>query len=236
MAITIFFIILSIIVIGIAIIIVRKNNRFYRYKSKDEIKKGIRKRKKTIKTIWGIEEINNGMLINLQGQNSMILEIGSIEYRLLNECEQDLIDISLTKISRTLSNNMQFFSTAVRVDTNEKIYEIRENMKKQKNQKMKEYGEDIIEYLENIMQDENLYVRRNYIIISTYESSEEARKNLTILCNTLIANLKDIKINARILNSNEIIDLLNKEINKDSTDHIELIIENGGLNEFVTGK
>ena len=166
----------------------------------------------------------------------MILEIGSIEYRLLNECEQDLIDISLTKISRTLSNNMQFFSTAVRVDTNEKIYEIRENMKKQKNQKMKEYGEDIIEYLENIMQDENLYVRRNYIIISTYESSEEARKNLTILCNTLIANLKDIKINARILNSNEIIDLLNKEINKDSTDNIELIIENGGLNEFVTGK
>ena len=166
----------------------------------------------------------------------MIMEIGSIEYRLLNEEEQTSIDIALTKISRTLSYNMQFFSTIVKVDTNEKIAEIKENMRRQRNEKMIEYGEAIIEYLEDIMQEDDLYVRKNYIIISSYEEKEEARKNLEMFCNTLKANLIKIKINAKILNDVGIIELIHRELNKDSTESIEKIIDEGGLDTYVKRK
>lgn len=234
MEIAILFMFLSIVVIILTVIQIRKNNRFYKFKSKD--KENIKKQKKNIKNIWGIEEIKNNIITNSKGQHSMIMQIGSIEYRLLNEDEQTSIDIALTKISRTLSYNMQFFSTIVKVDTNEKIAEIKENMKKQKNEKMIEYGEAIIEYLEDIMQEDDLYVRKNYIIISSYEEKEEARKNLEMFCNTLKANLIKIKINAKILNDVGIIELIHRELNKDSTESIEKIIDEGGLDTYVKRK
>ena len=101
---------------------------------------------------------------------------------------------------------------------------------------MTEYGEAIIEYLEDIMQEDDLYVRKSYIIISTYEPIEDAKRNLTLFCNTLKSSLNDIKISAKILDFNRAIDLLNKEINKDSTEDIVSIIKKGGLEEFVKGE
>lgn len=228
-----FFMFLSVIVIVFTVIAVKKNNRFYRFEAKDKEK--IKKQKKNIKNIWGIEEIKNGILTNSQGQHSMIIEIGSIEYRLLNEDEQISIDTALTRISRTLSYNMQFFSTIEKIDTNEKIDEIKENIKKQRNSKMVEYGEAVIEYLEDIMQ-EDLYVRKNYIIISSNESFSDAEKNLYAFCNTLKSNLNDIKINVKILNDIDIIELIHSELNKNATENIEKIIKEGGLDTYVKKK
>lgn len=234
MGIAIFFLILSIMVIVIAAMVIRKNKKFYKYNSNEN--KSAKGQKKDIKTIWEIDKLDDGILTNSRGQTSMIMEIGSIEYRLLNDEEQSVIDTTLTNVSRTLTYNMQFFSTTVKVDTNEKIYEIMENMRKQKNEKMKEYGEAIIEYLEDIMQEDDLYVRKNYIIVSSFEPREEAINNLKIFCNTFKSSLNEIKIRAQILGFERVIELFNKEINKDSTEDVSLIIKEGGLDEIIKKK
>ena len=234
MGIAIFFLILSIIVIVIAVMVIRKNKKSYNYNSKEN--QSAKGQKKDIKTIWEIDKLDKGILTNSRGQTSLIMEIGSIEYRLLNEEEQSFIDTTLTNISRTLTYNMQFFSTTVKVDTNEKIYEIMENMRKQKNEKMKEYGEAIIEYLEEIMQEDDLYVRKNYIIVSSFEQREEAENNLRTFCNTLKSSLNEIKIRTQILGFERVIDLFHKEINKDSTEDVVLIIKEGGLDEIIKKK
>lgn len=234
MGIAIFFLILSIIVIVIAAMVINKNKKFYKYNSNEN--KSAKGQKKDIKTIWEIDKLDDGILTNSRGQTSMIIEIGSIEYRLLNDAEQSVIDTTLTNVSRTLTYNMQFFSTTVKVDTNEKIYEIMENMRKQKNEKMKEYGEAIIEYLEEIMQEDDLYVRKNYIIVSSFEPREEAENNLRTFCNTLKSSLNEIKIRTQILGFERVIDLFHKEINKDSTEDVVLIIKEGGLDEIIKKK
>ena len=54
--------------------------------------------------------------------------------------------------------------------------------------------------------------------------------------NITCGSLNDIKISAKILDFNRVIDLLNKEINKDSTEDIVSIIKKGGLEEFVKGE
>lgn len=234
MGIAIFFLILSIMVIVIAAMVISKNKKFYKYNSNEN--KSAKGQKKDIKTIWEIDKLDDGILTNSRGQTSMIMEIGSIEYRLLNDAEQSVIDTTLTNVSRTLTYNMQFFSTTVKVDTNEKIYEIMENMRKQKNEKMKEYGEAIIEYLEEIMQEDDLYVRKNYIIVSSFEPREEAENNLRTFCNTLKSSLNEIKIRTHILGFERVIDLFHKEINKDSTEDVVLIIKEGGLDEIIKKK
>lgn len=127
MGITIFFIFISIVMIIGTTIYVKKNNRFYNFKSSEN--SSFKKQKKNIKEIWGIDSIKDN-IITVQGQHSIIIEMGSIEYRLLNEMEQDSIDNALINISKTMSYKMQFFSTVVKVDTREKIEEIKINMER----------------------------------------------------------------------------------------------------------
>ena len=143
MGVTIFFIFISIVVILGTTIYVKKNNKFYNYKPEE--KANLKKQKRNIKDIWGIEKIKNDV-ITVQGQHSIIIEIGSIEYRLLNEMEQESIDNTLINISKTMDYKTQFFSTVVKVDTREKSEEIRNNMKMQRNINMVDYGNAIIEY------------------------------------------------------------------------------------------
>ena len=230
MGITIFFMIISIIVIIATVILVRKNNRLYNYKPQS--KKSIKKQKKDIKNIWGIEKIKNNEIF-ANGKYSIIIELGSIEYRLLNDEEQTLIDNALIKISKTLSFNMQFFSTIVRVDTNKKIEEIRNNIKNQNNEKMKDYGEALIEYLESIMEEEDLFVRKNYLILNSYEEKNELKE---YYFNTLKVELSKIKITSKLLTDVGIIELLHREFNKNSEESIESIVRNGGMDFYVEKK
>lgn len=233
MGISIFFMIISIIVIIATIYFVKKNTRFYNYKPEE--KSSIKKQKKNIKNIWGIELIEDGV-ITAEGQHSIVIELGSIEYGLLNKIEQESIDNALTNISKTLSYKMQFFSTIVKVDTSEKIEEIRLNIEKQKNQKMTEYGNAIIEYLDDIMQEEDLYVRKNYLIISSFEAREKAKYNLKEFYSNLKYGLSNIKINTKLLDDAGIIELIHRELNKNSNENIEKIVKEGGLDFYVQSK
>lgn len=233
MGITIFFMFISIVMIIGTTIYVKKNNRFYNFKPSEN--SNIRKQKKNIKEIWGIDSIKDN-IITVQGQHSIIIEMGSIEYRLLNEMEQDSIDNALINISKTMSYKMQFFSTVVKVDTREKIEEIRTNMEKQKNPKMIGYGEAIIEYLEDIMQEDDLYVRKNYLIVSSFETRNKAEYGLKEFYSNLKYGLSNIKVNTKLLTDAGIIELLHREFNKESTEDIEKIVNKGGLDFYVQNK
>ena len=77
-------------------IYVKKKNKLYSLNTQEKI--NVKKQRKNIKTIWGIEGINNS-IITINGRNSIIMELGSIEYRLLNEKEQNNVDIALINLS-----------------------------------------------------------------------------------------------------------------------------------------
>ena len=137
MIITIFFMLASICLIIILPIYLRKKNRMYNLSTQE--KTNIKKQRKNIKTIWGIEEIKNQML-TINNSHSIVIELGSIEYRLLNDEEQNNIDNNLKKIAKTFTNQTQFFSTIEKIDTTDKIENIRGNIEKQRNNNIKEYG------------------------------------------------------------------------------------------------
>lgn len=233
MGVTIFFIFISIVVILGTTIYVKKNNKFYNYKPEE--KANLKKQKRNIKDIWGIEKIKNDV-ITVQGQHSIIIEIGSIEYRLLNEMEQESIDNTLINISKTMDYKTQFFSTVVKVDTREKSEEIRNNMKMQRNINMVNYGNAIIEYLEDIMQEEDLYVRKNYLIVSCFEVRKKAEYMLKEFYDNLKYGLSNIKVNTKLLTDAGIIELLHREFNKESTENIDEIVKKGGLDFYVKNK
>ena len=126
----------SICLIIILPIYLKKNNKMYNLGTQEKV--SIKKQMKNIKTIWGIEEIKNQML-TINNSHSIIIELGSIEYRLLNDEEQNNIDNNLRKIAKTFTNQTQFFSTIEKIDTTDKMENIKENIDKQRNSNIKEY-------------------------------------------------------------------------------------------------
>lgn len=233
MTITIFFTLAS---IGLIIFVsIYLKNKKKEYSLDLQGKNNIKKDKKNIKTIWGIDRIQDGIL-TINNRHSIIVELGSIEYRLLNDEEQNNIDNNLIRLAKTFKNQTQFFSTIEKIDTSDKINTIKKNIDKQKNINMKLYGENIIEYLENIMQEENLYVRKNYFIMTSTEPLEKAESELKEYYSELKYNLSNIRVTAKMLSDIDIIELLYRELNKNSSEKIRDIIEEGGLEFYVQAR
>ena len=205
------------------------------YNLRTEEKSKLKKQRKNIKTIWGIEEIKDGIL-TVNSKHSIIIELGSIEYKLLNDEEQNNIDNSLIKLAKTFTNQTQFFSTIEKIDTTDKIETIKENIEKQKNINIKAYGESIIEYLDNIMQEDNLYVRKNYLIVTSNEAFEKAERELKEYYEDLKYSFAGIKVTVRLLEDIDIIELIYRELNKNSSEQIGNIIKEGGLEFYVKAK
>ena len=198
-------------------IYLRKKNKMYNLRTEEKSK--LKKQRKNIKTIWGIEEIKDGIL-TVNSKHSIIIELGSIEYKLLNDEEQNNIDNSLIKLAKTFTNQTQFFSTIEKIDTTDKIETIKENIEKQKNINIKAYGESIIEYLDNIMQEDNLYVRKNYLIVTSNEAFEKAERELKEYYEDLKYSFAGIKVTVRLLEDIDIIELIYRELNKNSSEQI----------------
>lgn len=214
-------------------IYLRKKNKMYNLQTEEKSK--LKKQRKNIKTIWGIEEIKDGIL-TVNNKHSIIIELGSIEYKLLNDEEQNNIDNSLIKLAKTFTNQTQFFSTIEKIDTTDKIETIKENIEKQKNINIKAYGESIIEYLDNIMQEDNLYVRKNYLIVTSNEAFEKAERELKEYYEDLKYSFAGIKVTVRLLEDIDTIELIYRELNKNSSEQIGNIIKEGGLEFYVKAK
>lgn len=233
MIITIIFMLASICLIIILPIYLKKNNKMYNLGTQEKV--SIKKQMKNIKTIWGIEEIKNQML-TINNSHSIIIELGSIEYRLLNDEEQNNIDNNLRKIAKTFTNQTQFFSTIEKIDTTDKIENIRENIDKQRNSNIKEYGKSIIDYLDSIMQEDDLYVRKNYLIVTSFEPYDKAERELKEYYDDLRYSLSNIKVTTKLLSDMDIVELVYRELNKNSNEQLRNIIKKGGLDFYVKSK
>ncbi|MCI9064129.1 MAG: hypothetical protein HFJ17_05965 [Clostridia bacterium] len=235
MLITVLFWIASICLIIFTVVYTRKMNNFYKFKSKSRI--SITRQKNTIKSIWNIERIKGSIITTNDRycKHSVIIELGSIEYKLLNEEEQNNIDEYLISISKTIKNQIQFYSTVEKIDTTNKIENIKNNLK-QRNVKIQEYGKNIIEYLDDIMKEDDLYVRKNYLIVSSNETLQKAQQELQDIYYNIKYSFSNINIATKLLSDEEIIELIYKELNKNSPEKIKNIIDKGGMDFYVGAK
>lgn len=227
MVISIVFAVLSVIVIVFtAIYLSRKKS----IKTKVQKRKG----KKNLKTLWDIDDIKNEVIIS-GSKNTIIMRIGSIDYHLLSEKEQSVLESNLIEIAKTIKYPLQFFSTTEFVDTTDVINDIKENIADKDNRKLIEYGNEMIKYLSNMMENKNLYVRKNYVLLSVTGNYEKSRLELLSTYESLRFNLLNAKIGLEVLNDYEIVELLHRELNKNTTTKIQDVLKEGGLELYVRG-
>lgn len=219
--------ILSVLVIIFTVVYLNKQKKI-----KLNIQK--RKQKKNIKNLWEIDTIKDEIIVS-GNKHTIIMRIGSIDYHLLSEKEQNVLETNLIEISKTIKYPLQFFSTTEFIDTTDVINDIKVSIEEKNNPKIIRYGNSIIKYLSMMMENRNLYVRKNYVLISCYGNYDKARYELLGLYENLRFNLMNAKIGLEILKDYEIIELLHREFNKNTTTKLEDILKKGGLELYVKG-
>lgn len=206
---------------------VDKNSKMIQEKSLNK-----RKTKKNLSDILNMKIKDN--IIYSNNRYSFVVQLGSIDYHILSNKEQETIENVLIETVLAVDYPIQFFTTTEYIDTSKIIETIKQN--RPKNWHIKEYQENLINYLTFLMENRSISVIKNYAIISYYgnsfkDASEELNRNaLSFKQSILRAN-----ISCEILSENDLYNLIYRELNKNSSPKIDNLMK-GGKNLYVGKK
>ena len=226
------FILAGIIFIKSTRIYTKKKNNLQEVKLID--KSNIKKSKKTLSNLWGIDGFNNQVITINKNQHSIIVELESIEYSLLHEGEKENVDRELISIAQMLKFPIQFLEVKKQIELGDMLEEIKINTINS-NSNVKEYANQIISYLEKIQEDKNLFERKNYMVISSFNNRKVAELELKEFYQLLRYHLLNIKVSTRLLNDREIVELIYEQLHKDNKNKVTEIEQKGGFGLYVTG-
>ena len=194
------------------------------------IKQGLEvKNKKSNKNLKDILDIQiKDCFIKVGNRYSSILRLGNIDYHMLSDNEQEAIENVLIQTALSVDYPIQFYNTTEIIDTSKIINIMKEN--EVTSYKANEYKQYMIKYLQELMEDRNITVIRNYAIISYDGLFEDAQTELIRLCNSFKSNLLRAKIKTELLEKIDLYNLIFRELNKNSKVKLENI---GGENLYV---
>lgn len=233
MIITIIFILAGIFFMIGTLIYVKNKNNLQEIKPID--KSNIKKVKKTLRNLWGIDGFNNQVITINKGQHSIIVELESIEYSLLQDGEKNTVDRELISIAQMLKFPIQFLEVKKQIELGDMLEEIKVNTMNA-NSNVKEYANQIIKHLEHLQEDQNLFERKNYLVISSFNNRKTAEIELKEFYQLLRYHLLNIKVSTRLLNDREILELIYEQLHKGNKNKVSHIEEKGGLDLYVTSK
>ncbi|MDO5555214.1 MAG: hypothetical protein Q4G09_00740 [Clostridia bacterium] len=206
----------------------------YKKKSNSQIKDvKTKEKKKGNKNIADVLNIKiKDSIIKIDNRYSSILRLGNIDYNMLSDNEQETIENVLVQTALSIDYPIQFFSTTENIDTTKVINKIKDN--KVINTEAAQYKAYLINYLENLMENRNISVIKNYAIISYDGLYTNAIDEISRRINSFKGNLLRAKIQSDLLDENELNNLIFRELNKGSKVKIEN--NEGGLVLYVNKK
>ena len=233
MVITFIFVLAGILFMIGTLIYVKDKSKLQEIKSLG--KHGLKQEKKKLSNLWGIGELNNQVITINKNQHSIVVELESIEYGLLQEGEKASVDRELVSIAQMLKFPIQFLEVKKQIELGDMLEEIKVNTINA-NDNVKEYAKQIVKHLEILQADQNLFERKNYMIISSFNSRRIAEQELKEFYGTLRYHLLNIKISTRLLNDKEIVELIYEQLHKGNKNKVADIEEKGGFELYVTSK
>lgn len=215
------------------LIYTRRKNDLQEVKPID--KSNIKKGKKKLSNLWGIDGFNNQVITINKNQHSIIVELESIEYSLLHDGEKANVDRELRSISQMLKFPIQFLEVKKQIELGDMLEEININTINA-NMNIKQYANEIIAHLEELQENQNLFERKNYMVISSFNNRKVAEIELKEFYQLLRYHLLNIKVSTRLLTDKEIVELIYEQLHKGNKNKVTEIEQEGGLALYVTGK
>ena len=117
--------------------------------------------------MWGIEDIRDGIIYLTQNRYRRIIAMGSLDFHLLSQAEQSVVEEQLMQTAMSLQFPVQFITTTERINTQDTIKQIDKVLDADElyNEKTRGYASKMRLYLNKMMEDRGVYVRRSYAIV-----------------------------------------------------------------------
>ena len=195
------------------------------------------------------EDIRNNMIVLENHRYRAVLNCSSTNYQLKTDGEREQIEMSFQRFLNTISFPITFFMQTKVIDNTKRL----QDLKKDAERTVAEFP-NMANYAEQYQKDMqqlntiigNNHQKKRYIIV-TYDdtgvlsalSEEEkvihAEKELQHRCVSLISNLQAVGVNARVMTTPELIELVYSCYYRDDYSYAEYIAEREPFSFFVNG-
>lgn len=203
----------------------------------------------TTQEMLPFEDIKDSMIHLGNFQYRAVIQVGSLNYNLKTEKEQDVIELSYQRFLNALSHPIQMVVYTKIMDNTKMLESLREDILEsiESFPILEEYGEYYFGEMTNIYDNiGNNKEKKKYIIVpfddavlltnsTDQEKYEYAMNELQNRCLIIIDGLQSLGLQADFLKSDELIDLLYTVYHKDSANQSENIASGDFLSLLVDG-
>lgn len=196
------------------------------------------------------EDITNNMIVLGNHRYRAILNCSSTNYQLKTSGEREQIEMSFQRFLNTISFPITFFLQTKVIDNTKRLQELQRDAEKT----IAEFPH-MVNYAEQYQKDMaqlnaiigNNHQKKRYIIVtyddsgalSTLSDDEKvihAEKELQHRCMSVISNLQAVGVNARVMTSEELIELVYSCYYRDDYSYAEYIAAKEPFSFFVNGE
>lgn len=196
-----------------------------------------RKKCPSLRDLWEIKDIRDGVLHLTRSRYRMILRLDPVNFDLLSEGEQHVIENALMATCQGIDFPVQFLCTTEGIDTRTPQMELYNSISAETSGVRRAYADVLLSYLETLMSQRAVLVKRSYAIVGCEGMPyAKARGVLEHRAAVLAGSLSRAKVAATVLSSEQIADLLHHMLNRNSYSRPSDLVSAGALDLCVTGK
>jgi len=221
------FVLLSIIAVLIMYIVIEKTQNTDRSKSTETIDSNSELKQKTsLQKFLGIKKIQNSLVTSDKDDLSCVINISTPDFAVLSESDQEMYENKLIDAVFKLNHDIKVLTIVRNVTMKDTIEKLEEEREKISNDYLYNYSINLEEALKE-EQEEKVFEKYYFIYSRLKGSYEERLKDLKYKVNNFINSMEASGSKAKILTTNEILQLSNVLIKKYDKLDMEQIEEKG---------
>ncbi|WP_052210485.1 hypothetical protein [Thermoanaerobacter sp. YS13] len=182
-----------------------------------------------------IEDIKDGFIILKGHRYRAVITSDPINFALLAPAEQNALEDAFGSMLLSITFPIQILSLTQRVNLKDSLNAFRANRHRMP-ESMLRYEYELERFLS--FYAENTMINQNYLII-TYDDKEnnyaKAKGEMSRRIQIVMEGLIKCGLNPKLLNTNELIDLIHEVLNPSSKIYASTLIENGALSFMKEG-
>lgn len=223
------FVLLSIIAVLIMYIVIEKTQNTDRSKSTETIDSNSELKKKTsLQKFLGIKKIQNSLVTSDKDDLSCVINISTPDFAVLSESDQEMYENKLIDAVFKLNHDIKVLTIVRNVTMKDTIEKLEEEREKISNDYLYNYSINLEEALKE-EQEEKVFEKYYFIYSRLKGNYEERLKDLKYKVNNFINSMEASGSKAKILTTNEILELSNVLIKKYDKLDMEQIEEKGAF-------
>ncbi len=188
-------------------------------------------------TLWEVEDVREGLIRLTRNRWRMVLRLSPVNFDLLDEDGQLLVENALMSALMALDRPLQFVCTAEAADTRQAMADLVLAAQNERNLVRARYAGVLLSFLDELMTRRKVTVKRSYCILGCEaDDAKKARGILEHRAALLSSALTRARVVAAPLSTGELVDFLHHFTNRGKPFRPSDMAEAGALDLVVSGR